>query len=378
MEFGLNQVQRMYRDQLRTYVEDNVIGENATWDDDEGFPEDVWADLCELGVVGLSIPEEHGGEGLDPITAGVVYEELGRGDVGFATLVLAENLVNHLLAAYGRERHREIAMANANGDVHLAFALTEPDHGSDAQAIETTAERDGDGWILTGEKTAITGATTAGHVLTYACETDSDGIRAFLVPTAADGVECKPYPALGCEVSGWGQVHLDGVRVDGDALVSEDNGFRMAMQTFDKSRAWIGLYCLGAARQTLEETQQYLVDREAFGKPLAGYEGPQFQMAELETHLDAARLKAYEALWRAREGKPHTKDAAMVKWYAPQIATRTIHECLVLHGHYGYSKDFGIEKRLRDTIGLEIGDGTPHVQKLIVARETFGTEYLPY
>lgn len=378
MEFGLNQVQRMYRDQLREYVRDNVRGENGAWDDDENFPTDVWDDLCELGVVGMSIPKAFGGEGLDPITAGVVYEELGRGDVGFATLVLAENLVNHLLAEYGRERHREMAAANANGDVHLAFALTEPDHGSDAQAIETTAERVDDGWVLTGEKTAITGATTADYVLTYAREAKSDGIRAFVVPTEAAGVECKPYPALGCEVSGWGQIHLDGVCVDDDALVSEDDGFKMAMQTFDKSRAWIGLYCLGAARQTLEETQRYLVEREAFGKPLAGYEGPQFQMAELETHLDSARLKAYEALWRAREGKPHTKDAAMVKWYAPQISTRTIHECLVLHGHYGYSKDFGIEKRLRDTIGLEIGDGTPHVQKLIVARETFGSEFLPY
>ena len=376
MDFALSQTQRLYRSQLRDYVEDMMVGESVEWSDDN-FPHDVWADFAEIGVIGMSIPEEAGGEGLDPLTAGIIYEELGRGDVGLATLVLTENITNYLLAKHGSEHHREIAAANAAGDIHLAFGLTEPDHGSDAQAIETRAERDGDEWILTGEKTAITGATTADYCLTYAREEATDGIRAFLVPID-DAVDVSEYPAMGCDVSGWGQLRFDGTRVSGDAKVSDDNGFKMAMETFDKSRAWIGLYCLGAARQTLEETQQYLVDREAFGKPLAGYEGPQFQMAELETHLDAARLKAYEALWRASEGRSHTKDAAMVKWYAPQISTRTIHECLVLHGHYGYSRDFGIEKRLRDTIGLEIGDGTPQVQKLIIARETFGSEYLPY
>lgn len=377
MDFALSQTQRLYRSQLRDYVEDVMIGESINWDA-ENFPHDVWMDLANLGVIGMSIPEEIGGEGLDPLTAGIIYEELGRGDVGLATLVLTENITNHLLAKHGDEHLQEIAAANAAGDVHLAFGLTEPDHGSDAQAIETRAERDGDEWVLTGEKTAITGATTADYCLIYARETETDGIRAFLVPTDDDALDVSDYPAMGCDVSGWGQLRFDGVRVSDDAKVSDDNGFKMAMETFDKSRAWIGLYCLGAARQTLEETQQYLVDREAFGKPLAGYEGPQFQMAELETHLDSARLKAYEALWRASEGEPHTKDAAMVKWYAPQVSTRTIHECLVLHGHYGYSRDFGIEKRLRDTIGLEIGDGTPQVQKLIIARETFGSEYLPY
>lgn len=378
MDFALSQTQRLYQSQLRDYIEEMMIGESIDWNADEQFPHDVWTDLTDFGVIGMSIPETVGGEGLDPLTAGIVYEELGRGDVGLATLVLAENLVNHLLAEYGDDRHREIAAANAVGDVHLAFALTEPDHGSDAQAIETRAERDGDEWVLTGEKTAITGATIADYCLIYAREVATDGIRAFLVSTDVDAVDVSEYSAMGCDVSGWGQLRFDGVRVSDDAKVSDVNGFKMVMETFDTSRAWIGLYCLGAARQTLEETQQYLTEREAFGKPLASYEGPQFQIAELETHLDAARLKAYEALWRATEGKTHTKDAAMVKWYAPQVSTRTIHECLVLHGHYGYSREFGIEKRLRDTIGLEIGDGTPHIQKLIMARETFGAEYLPY
>jgi cyclohexanecarboxyl-CoA dehydrogenase len=377
MDFALSETQRQYRSQLRDYIDDMVIGESINWDE-EHFPDEVWSDLADRGVIGMSIPEEVGGEGLDPLTAGIVYEELGRGDVALATLVLAENLVNHLLAESGNEQHREIAAANAAGDIHLAFGLTEPEHGSDAQAIGTRAERDGDEWVLTGEKTAITGATTADYCLTYAREVETDTIQAFLIPTDDDAVDVTEYRSMGCDMSGWGKLQIDDVRVPDDAKGGNGYGFKRVMESFDTSRAWIGLFCLGAARQTLEETQHYLTEREAFGKPLAGYEGPQFQMAELETHLDAARLKAYEALWRASEGKSHTKDAAMAKWYAPQISTRAIHECLVLHGHYGYSRDFGIEKRLRDTIGFEIGDGTPHVQKLIIARETFGSEYLPY
>lgn len=152
----------------------------------------------------------------------------------------------------------------------------------------------------------------------------------------------------------------------------------MAMEGFDISRAWIGLYCLGGAQQTLDETVEYALDREAFGKALANYEGPQFELAEHQTRVDCARLKAYEALWKAVEGIPHTKDAAMVKWFSPKVSVEAIQACLVLHGHYGYSKDFGIEKRLRDAIGLQIGDGTPQIQKLVIARETFGREYLPY
>lgn len=377
MDFGLTDTQRLYRDQIREFVTDAIIGENLDWDAGENFPDDVYDSLVEMGVPAMLLPEEAGGSDLDPLTTGIVYEELGRGDVGLSMLVLAEALVNKLLWDYGTDEHREIAEANGRGEVHLSFGLTEPEQGSDAQSLETTATPSGDGWVIDGAKTAITGGVLADYCLVFAREEDA-GIRGFLVPLDADGVDVQRYEGMGCTASGWGQLFFDGVRVGAGARVSGRNGFKMAMQAFDKSRAWIGLYSLGAAQQTIDETVDYLKEREAFGKPLAKFEGPQFEIAEAQTRVDCARLKAYETLWKADQGEPHTRDAAMVKWFAPSVSVEAIRTCLVLHGHYGYSKDFGLEKRLRDVQGQQIADGTPQVQKIVIGRETFGREYLPY
>lgn len=379
MEFGFTDTQRMVRDQIREFVTDRIAGENHGWDDETNFPADVYDELADLGMLGLALPEEAGGEGFDPVTAGVVYEELGRGDIGLAMLVMGENLVRSLVWENGDEAQRDVVRESRRGDCHVCFALTEPGQGSDAQNLDTRAEPTDDGWLINGEKTAITGATLADYCFLIARQTGpEEDIHAYLLPMDADGVEVTPYPAMGCEVSGWGQIHLDDVVLPKEAKIGERNAFKLAMQTFDKSRAWISLYCLGAAQQTLDETATYLTEREAMGKPLAKYEGPQFEFAEQQTMVEAARLKAYETLWRSIEGLDHTRDAAQVKWLGPEVSVETIRKCLILHGHYGYSNDFGIEKRLRDVQGQQIADGTPHVQKIVVARETFGREYLPY
>lgn len=379
MEFGFTKTQLMIRDQLREFVDENIVGENEEWDDGENFPTDVYNDFADLGLLGLQLPEEAGGEDFSPVTAGVVYEELGRGDIGLAMLAMAENLVNKLIWENGDKTQRDIVRASRQGDNHVCFALTEPGQGSDAQNLDTTAELTDDGWLISGEKTAITGGTLADYCFLIARQTEpEEDIRAYLLPMDADGVEVVPYGGLGCEVSGWGQIFLDDVVLPEDARLGEENAFKLAMKTFDKSRAWIALYSLGAAQRTLDETATYLTEREAMGKPLAQYEGPQFEFAEQQTMVEVARLKAYETLWRAQEGLDNTRDAAMVKWLGPKVSVETIKKCLVLHGHYGYSDDFGIGKRLCDVVGQQIADGTPHVQKVIVARETFGREYLPY
>jgi cyclohexanecarboxyl-CoA dehydrogenase len=376
MEFEFSEMQQLYRDQLREFVQEEIVGENLDWST-ENFPEDVFQSLVDMGIMGIHLPESAGGDELDAETVGLVYEELGRGDVGLATLLIAENLVNKLLYENGNERHREIAVANSNGELHLCFGLTEPSQGSDAQSLDTTATETEDGWEISGAKTATTGAMYAEHCLVFARVPDV-GIRTFLVPLSDDAIEVTRYPGMGCEVDGWGELHLDDVTVPADALVSEKNGFKMAMEAFDKSRAWIALYSLGAAQQTIDETIAYLKDREAFGSSLASFEGPQFDIAEIQTHVECARLKSYETLWEADNDIDNTMHSAMAKWYAPETSVEAIRRCLVLHGHYGYSKEFGIEKRLRDVQGQQIGDGTPHVQKLVIAREIFGREYLPY
>lgn len=378
MEFGLTDTQQLFRDQLSEFVEENVIGENLEWDDGDNFPYDVVTSLGEMGVLGMNLPEEMGGSGLDSVTAGIVYEELGRGDVAFTMLLMVQNIANAILSKSNTSEHHDIAAANARGEVLLSWGLTEPDHGADARSIETEARLEDGEWVINGEKTAITGATFGDYLVLYAREMSSGSIRVYLVPFDADGIDVQPYHGIGGRVSGWGQVFLDDVRVPESARISDRNGFKVAMEQFDPSRGWIPLYCLGAAQQTLEETEQYLKDREAFGKSVAEFQGPQFELAELWTKVESARLKAYEALWKAKEGQDFTKDVSMAKLYGTQLSTQVIHDCMVLHGHYGYSEDFGLGKRMQDVIGLEIGEGPPQIQKLIIARELLGREYLPY
>jgi cyclohexanecarboxyl-CoA dehydrogenase len=378
MEFGLTETQELYRQQVGDFVDDQIIGENLDWDDDQNFPWGVYEELADMGLIQMEIPEDGGGQGIDRQTVGLIYEQLGRGDAGLSMLLMVQNSVNYVLYTQGDEREQDIARANGRGENILGWCLTEPEHGSDAGAIETTAERTDNGWLVNGRKTAITGATFADYGILFARRASDQGLRPFLLPFDADGLEVQKYEGMGCDLSGWGQLFLDDVRLDEDALVADRNAFKTAMEVFDPSRGYIPLFCLGAAQQTLDETEEYMTEREAFGRELAEFQGPQFQIAEMRTRVEVARLKALETLWRDDNGLDYTKDAAMAKWFGTEVATETIRDCIVLHGNYGYSKAFGLEKRLRDVLGLEIGEGPQQIQKTIIARETWGRDYLPY
>jgi cyclohexanecarboxyl-CoA dehydrogenase len=195
----------------------------------------------------------------------------------------------------------------------------------------------------------------------------------------APGVSRSALRDMGSHAVGRAVISFDGVRVPGNHLIGrEGSGFQQVMRGFDYNRVAIALACIGTAQVSLEETMKYVRERTAFGRPLARYEGVTFPIAEAATQLEAARVFSYRALWLADRGRPHTKEAAMVKWWAPKIARETIHHCLLLHGHYGYTDELPFEQRLRDVIGLEIGDGSAEVMKIIVARELMGRESLPY
>jgi cyclohexanecarboxyl-CoA dehydrogenase len=376
MDFSKSKTQEMVSEQLRDYIEDNVVGETGDWDSDENFPDEVYQDLVDMGIIGTLLPEELDGEGFGIHTGGIIMEELGRGDVGLANVVHNQILGNVTLSEHGNEKHKEIAAANARGEVMLSFGLTEPDHGSDAQGIETYAEKDGDEWVINGEKIAITCSQYADYNIAFCRLEDSDDFRAFLVPLDDDGVEVLPYHAIGTAIDGWGQVFYDDVRVPEENLISDKNAFRIAMETFDYTRPWIGYLCIGCAQKTVDQTVEYLKDRETFDKPVATRQGPQFQIAEMETKLDLARLKCDEVSWRIENDMEETKHAAMSKWYAAEVSFETVKECTVLHGHYGYSEDSGIGQRFSDIMGNVIADGTPQILKHIIARETFGREYV--
>lgn len=376
MDFSKTETQQMIVEQLREYVEDHVVGESDDWDSGENFPEEVYQDLVDMGIVGTLLPEELGGMGFGIHTGGLIMEELGRGSVGLANLLHNQILGNVTLSKHGGEKHREIAAANARGENKLSFGLTEPDHGSDAQNIETYAEQDGDEWVINGEKIAITSSQYADYNITFCRLGDSDDFRAILVPLDADGIEVLPYESIGMDMDGWGQIYFDDVRVPRENLVSEKDAFKIAMETFDYTRPWIGYLCIGCAQKTVDQTVQYLKERETFGKPVATNQGPQFQIAEMETKLDLARLKCDEVCWRLENDKPHTKDAAMSKWYAAEVSFETVKECTVLHGHYGFSEESGIGQRFSDIMGNIIADGTPQILKHVIAREMFGREYV--
>jgi cyclohexanecarboxyl-CoA dehydrogenase len=268
------------------------------------------------------------------------------------------------------------------GEAVVALALTEPGVGSDAANLVCRAERDGQDYVITGEKSGITLGMVAQAAIVFA-RTDprgkARGVTAFLVPLDLPGVARSPLRDLGSRAAGRGVLSFDHVRVPGShRLGKEGTGFYQVMEGFDYNRVIIALGCLGAAQASLEETMGYVRERRAFGRPLAQFEGVSFPIAEAATHLEAARWLCYRGLWLADQGRPHTKESAMAKWWVPKLSVETIHQCLLLHGHYGYTDELPFEQRLRDVIGLEIGDGTAEVMKIIVARELMGRESLPY
>ena len=207
----------------------------------------------------------------------------------------------------------------------------------------------------------------------------SRGISAFIVPTDLDGVECKGYGDMGNKLIGRGSVYLNDVEVPKENLIGlENKGFAQVMNGFDLSRLLIGLQCVGAAFQSLDETIEHVKTRHSFGKPLATYQGVSFPIVEHYTNLELIKWQAYRGLWLRDQGLKHSKEASSVKWLGPKMSQEAIHECMLLNGHYAYTNEMPLEQRLRDVIGLEIGDGTAQANKFVIAREIIGKDFRPY
>jgi cyclohexanecarboxyl-CoA dehydrogenase len=339
--------------------------------------------MGELGLLGLRAPAALGGIEADFVTTGLATEEVARGDFsatyGIQLAALAAEIV-------GRNGTADLARRwippTTRGETVIALALTEPGAGSDAANLACRAERTADGYALTGEKSGISLGMAAQGAIVFArtaAGTGARGVTAFLVPLDLPGVTRSPLRDLGSHAIGRAVLSFDHVRLSAShRLGAEGAGFRQVMEGFDFNRVLIGLACVGAAQASLDETMAYVKERHAFGRPLAKFQGVSFPIAEAATHLEAARWLCYRALWLADHGQPYTKEAAMVKGWVPRLAVDTIHQCLVLHGHYGYTDELPFGQRMRDVMGLEIGDGTAAVMKMVVARELMGRESLPY
>jgi cyclohexanecarboxyl-CoA dehydrogenase len=404
MDFAFTSEQQELARTVRAFAARELAPRSREWDRTGEFPKDTWRRMGELGLLGLRVPVEYGGVDADFVMVGIAMEEIARGDFSCTYGVQLAALAGEILGKSGDpEVCRRWLAPVASGEKVMALALTEPSAGSDAAALQCRARRDGSDWIMTGEKSGISLGMAADAAIVFArtggdesntidrqersrSETidrhgrsRSTGISAFLVPLDASGVARSALRDMGSHAVGRAVLSFDGVRIRGSHLIGEEgSGFQQVMRGFEYNRVAIALACLGIAQISLEETMRYVRERTTFGRPLARYEGVSFPIAEAATQLEAARLFSYRALWLADRGQPHTKEAAMVKLWAPKLARETIHQCLLLHGHYGYTDELPFEQRLRDVIGLEIGDGSAEIMKIIVARELMGRETLPY
>lgn len=331
--------------------------------------------LGELGLLGAELPEEYGGSGLDCTTSGVIIEQLAGADFNVAYLPLLASLNGQIIAAHALPPlARHWLTKITAGEAVACLALTEPHGGSDAASLRLRAERQQDHYILNGEKTSISMADQAQVAVVFArtgqLEQKAAGISAFLVPMDASGISTERFEDSGQRAIGRGSIFFDNVKIPADHRLGEENqGFRQVMQGFDYSRALIGLQCLAVARQSLRETWRWLQERHAFGQPLAAFQGLTHPLAEYQTWVEAARLQCYHSLWSKDQGLPHNASAAMNKWWAPTLAFDTIKQCLLAHGHSGYGEDLPLARRLRDVLGLQIGDGTAQIMKNIIARD---------
>jgi cyclohexanecarboxyl-CoA dehydrogenase len=368
---------------LRQFARRELAPRSAEWDRGRRFPWDAWHRMGELGLLGLRVPTAYGGQESDFITFGIAMEEIGRGDFACTYGIQLAGLAGEILGRSAAEEIRARWLPpTARGEVVVALALTEPGAGSDAANLACRAEREGDHYVLTGEKSGISLGMVAQAAIVFA-RTDpagrARGVSAFLVPLDLPGVSRSPLRDMGTRAIARAVLAFDHVTVPASHRLGEEGtGFYQVMQGFDYNRIGIALACLGVAQQSIDETIAYVKERKAFGRPIAQFEGVSFPIAEAATHLEACRWLCYRALWLADQGRPHTKESAMTKWWGPRLSVETIHQCLLLHGHYGYTDELPFEQRMRDVIGLEIGDGAAEVMKMVVARELMGRESLPY
>ena len=342
------------------------------------FGKDLVRRMGSLGLIAPELPEEFGGLGAGSIYSGVIIEEVARGDFNVGYVNVLASLNGQILANFANsEIKRHWLPRLIAGEILLAIALTEPRGGSDAANLGLRMERAGGHYVLNGEKTSISAADQAAGTVVFArTGTPEDGVRgvsAIFVPMDLPGISTTRFTDLGQHAIGRGSIFFDNVRVPAAHLLGEEGrGFVQVMQGFDFSRSLIGLQCLGTARQSLDETWAYIGERRAFGKPLGAFQGITHQLADFDTRVEAARLLSFNALWLKDNGLPHVAEAAMAKWWPPLIAYEAIHACLLIHGHAAYSTELPFEQRLRDVLGLQIGDGTAHIMKNIIARERAG------
>ena len=367
--------QTMIRDAVRTFVQEQIWPHAARWDKEHHFPKDVHRGLAALGCYGICVPEAWGGAGLDYTTLAVVLEEIAAGDGGTSTVISVTNCpVNAILMAYGNDdQKRQWLTPLAQGQMLGAFCLTEPHVGSDASALRTTAVKDGDGYVINGDKQFITSGQH-GDVAIVIAVTDKaagkKGMSAFIVPTATPGYTvARLEDKLGQHSSDTAQIRLDNCRIPAENLIGvEGEGYKIALSALEGGRIGIAAQSVGMARSAYECALTYAKQRESFGQPIFQHQAVGFRLADMATQIEAARALVMHAAALRDAGLPCLKEAAMAKLFASEMAEKVCSDAIQVHGGYGYVSDFPVERIYRDVRVCQIYEGTSDIQKIIIAR----------
>ncbi|MGH2793838.1 MAG: acyl-CoA dehydrogenase family protein [Actinomycetota bacterium] len=382
MDLDFTPEQEAFRKSVREFAERELAPSYLERAKKHEYPWDVHKRMAQLGYLGLMFSTEWGGGGADAVTAGIVVEEIARVDFNSAYMAMTSALGFTIIERLANETiKQETIPGMISGDITLAVALTEPGAGSDPLGMTTKAVRTEGGWLLSGEKTSVSLIGHASHMLVLAKtnpEAFHRGITAFIVRGDAKGLARQTFRDHGFRPTGRGAVAFDDVFVPDDHVLGEEGGaFKMIMNTFDFTRALIGLTAIAAASGAIEEAAEYAKERKTFGRSILQYQGVAFPLVEHATRLEAAKWLCYRALWLRDNARPHTKEAAMCKWWCPKIAKDALEDCLLTYGHVAYSDEHPIGQKLLDVIGSQIGDGTAQIQKIIIAREMFGRDFVP-
>ena len=374
----LSDDQRAIRDIARRFSREKLLPHYQAREKSGVLDRALLREMGALGLLGADLPEAYGGLGLPGTTIGVIAEELAYGDFNISAVQVGVSLLGAIIMASAKpDLAQRYVPRMAAGEALLGICVTEPSGGSDAAAMKLRARKDGDHYVLKGEKTSITFADRADAFIVFARtgtpEQGAGGVTAMMVDADTPGIARTRFDDVGSAIIGRGSVFFDDVRVPvANRLGEEGQAFSHVMRGFDYSRALIALECIGCAQASIDEAWAYVKEREAFGGPIAQFQGVTFPLVEHESLLAAVRELSYHALALRDAGLPHTAEAAMVKWLGPKTAFETIHQCLLTFGHYGWSKDLPHQQRMRDVMGLEIGDGTAGLMKMIVARARAG------
>jgi alkylation response protein AidB-like acyl-CoA dehydrogenase len=378
MRFELGDDQREIQALAREFAQAEIEPHAGDWDRAHRFPRELIAKLAELGLMGVCIPEEYGGAGADFFSYILVLEELSRADAGVGvTVAVHTSAVTLPILTFGTDEQRSrFVPPLARGEAVGAFALTEPEAGSDAGSLRTIATPDGDGWSISGAKQWITNGGFGGTVLLFA-RTDPEtrgpkGVSAFILDGGSVEVT-REEEKLGLNSSSTVDLRLEGVEVGRDRLLhDEGKGFNVAMTTLDGGRIGIAAQALGITQAAYDVARGYALERRQFGKRIADFQAIQWKLADMATELDAARLLVYRAAWLKQEGRPHTEEGAKAKLFASEMARRQTAEAIQILGGYGYTKEFPAERYYRDAKITEIYEGTSEIQRLVIARSILG------